>query len=142
MRLPRRRFLRLAGAAVLPAIARPALAQGYPGKPVRMIVGFSAGGTADIMARIMAQWLSERLGQPVVVENKPGATTNIGTQAVINAPPDGYTLLYITAANATNATLYETLPFNFLLDIMPFAGLVGFPLMLEVTAAVRARSMA
>jgi tripartite-type tricarboxylate transporter receptor subunit TctC len=142
VRLPRRAFLRLAGAAVLPAIARPALAQAYPGKPVRMIVGFSAGGTADIVARIMAQWLSERLGQAVIVENKPGATTNIGTQAVINAPPDGYTLLYITAANATNATLYETLPFNFLRDIVPVAGLVEFTLVLEVNAAVPARSMA
>jgi tripartite-type tricarboxylate transporter receptor subunit TctC len=141
MRLPRRGFLRLAAAAVLPAIARPALAQAYPGRPVRMIVGFSAGGTADIVARIMAQWLSERLGQAVIVENKPGATTNIGTQAVINAPPDGYTLLFITAANATNATLYETLPFNFLRDIMPVAGLVEFTLVLEVNAAVPVRSV-
>jgi tripartite-type tricarboxylate transporter receptor subunit TctC len=141
MRLPRRRFLRLAGAAVLPTIARPALAQAYPGRPVRMIVGFSAGGTADIVARIMAQWLSERLGQAVIVENKPGATTNIGTQAVINAPPDGYTLLFITAANATNATLYETLPFNFLRDIMPVAGVVEFTLVLEVNAAVPVRSV-
>jgi tripartite-type tricarboxylate transporter receptor subunit TctC len=142
MRLPRRGFLRLASSAILPVIARPAVAQNYPAKPVRMILGFSAGGTADIVARIMAQWLTERLGQPVVVENKPGATTNIATQAVINSPRDGYTLLLITAANATNATLYETLPFNFLRDITPVAGLVEFTLVLEVNAAMPVGSVA
>jgi tripartite-type tricarboxylate transporter receptor subunit TctC len=123
-------------------MARPARAQAYPIRPVRMIVGYSAGGTADIVARIMAQWLGERLGQPVVVENKPGATTNIATQAVINAPADGYTLLYVTAANATNASLYETLPFNFLHDIVPVAGFVEFTLVLEVNAAMPVRSVA
>jgi len=142
MRLHRRGFLRLAAAAALPTSACPAVAQAYPARPVRMLVGFSAGGTADIVARIIAQWLTERLGQPVVVENKPGATTNIATQAVINAPPDGYTLLFITAANATNATLYQTLPFNFLRDIAPVAGLVEFTLVLEVNAAVPVRSVA
>jgi tripartite-type tricarboxylate transporter receptor subunit TctC len=142
MRVARRRFLRLAGAASVSAMARPAVAQAYPARPVRMIVGYSAGGTADIVARILAQWLSERLGQPVVVENKPGATTNIATQAVINAPPDGYTLLYVTAANATNASLYETLPFNFLRDIVPVASFVEFTLVLEVNAAVPVRSVA
>jgi tripartite-type tricarboxylate transporter receptor subunit TctC len=142
MRLARRGFLRLASSAILPAIARPAVAQSYPARPVRMMVGFPAGGAGDIVARITAQWLSERLGQPVFVENKPGATTNIATQAVINAPPDGYTLLYITAANATNATLYETLPFNFPRDIVPVAGLVEFTLVLEVNAAMPVRSVA
>ena len=115
----RRGFLRLAAAALAPAATRPATAQAYPARPVHLVVGFAAGGAADIVARIIAQSMSERLGQPVVVENKPGATTNIATQAVINAPPDGYTLLYITAANATNATLYDRLPFNFLRDITP-----------------------
>jgi tripartite-type tricarboxylate transporter receptor subunit TctC len=142
MRVARRRFLRLAGAASVSAMARSAVAQAYPARPVRMIVGYSAGGTADIVARILAQWLSERLGQPVVVENKPGATANIATQAVINAPPDGYTLLYVTAANATNASLYETLPFNFLRDIVPVASFVEFTLVLEVNAAVPVRSVA
>jgi tripartite-type tricarboxylate transporter receptor subunit TctC len=118
------------------------VAQSYPARPVRMMVGFPAGGAGDLVARIVAQWLSERLGQPVFVENKPGATTNIATQAVINAPPDGYTLLYITAANATNATLYEALPFNFLRDIVPVAGLVEFTLVLEVNAAMPVRSVA
>jgi tripartite-type tricarboxylate transporter receptor subunit TctC len=142
MRLARRGFLRLASSAILPVIARPAVAQSYPARPVRMMVGFPAGGAGDLVARIVAQWLSERLSQPVFVENKPGATTNIATQAVINAPPDGYTLLYITAANATNATLYEALPFNFLRDIVPVAGLVEFTLVLEVNAAMPVRSVA
>jgi tripartite-type tricarboxylate transporter receptor subunit TctC len=137
----RRAFLGLAAAAALPAIARPASAQAYPTRPVRLIVGYSAGGTADIVARIIAQRLTERLGQPVVVENKPGATTNIATQAVISSAPDGHTLLYVTAANATNASLYSSLPFNFLRDIVPVAGLVEFTLVLVVNAAVPVRSI-
>jgi tripartite-type tricarboxylate transporter receptor subunit TctC len=108
---------------------------------VRLIVGHSAGGTADIVARIIAQRLTERLGQPVVVENKPGATTNIATQAVISAAPDGHTLLYVTAANATNASLYSSLPFNFLRDIVPVAGLVEFTLVLVVNAPLPVHSI-
>jgi tripartite-type tricarboxylate transporter receptor subunit TctC len=141
MTLPRRAFLRLAAAAALPISARAAAAQAYPTRPVRLIVGYSAGGTADIVARIIAQRLTERLGQPVVVENKPGATTNIATQAVIGAAPDGHTLLYVTAANATNASLYSSLPFNFLRDIVPVAGLVEFTLVLVVNAALPVHSI-
>jgi tripartite-type tricarboxylate transporter receptor subunit TctC len=137
----RRAFLRLAAAATLPVFARPAAAQAYPTRPVRLIVGYSAGGTADIVARIIAQRLTERLGQPVVVENKPGATTNIATQSVISATPDGHTLLYVTAANATNASLYSSLPFNFLRDIVPVAGLVEFTLVLVVNAALPVHSI-
>jgi tripartite-type tricarboxylate transporter receptor subunit TctC len=138
----RRAFLRLAAAATLPVITRTAAAQAYPTRPVRLIVGYSAGGTADIVARIIAQRLTERLGQPVVVENKPGATTNIATQAVIGAAPDGHTLLYVTAANATNASLYSSLPFNFMRDIVPVAGLVEFTLVLVVNAALPVHSIA
>ncbi len=141
MKLPRRAFLHLAAAAALPVSARKASAQAYPTRPVRLIVGYSAGGTADIVARIIAQRLTERLGQPVVVENKPGATTNIATQAVIGAAPDGHTLLYVTAANATNASLYSSLPFNFIRDIMPVAGLVEFTLVLVVNAALPVHSI-
>jgi tripartite-type tricarboxylate transporter receptor subunit TctC len=141
MRLPRRAFLHLAAAAALPISARSGLAQSYPTRPVRLIVGYSAGGTADIVARIIAQRLTERLGQPVVVENKPGATTNIATQAVISAAPDGHTLLYVTAANATNASLYASLPFNFMRDIVPVAGLVEFTLVLVVNAALPVHSI-
>jgi tripartite-type tricarboxylate transporter receptor subunit TctC len=141
MELPRRAVLRLAAAAMLPASARSATAQTYPTRPVRLIVGYSAGGTADIVARVIAQRLTERLGQPVVVENKAGATTNIATQAVISAPPDGHTLLYVTAANATNASLYSSLPFNFLRDIVPVSGLVEFTLVLVVNAALPVRSI-
>jgi tripartite-type tricarboxylate transporter receptor subunit TctC len=141
MRLPRRAFLALAASAALPASARSAPAQAYPTRPVRLIVGYSAGGTADIVARIIAQRLTERLGQPVVVENKPGATTNIATQAVIGAAPDGHTLLYVTAANATNASLYASLPFNFMRDIVPVAGLVEFTLVLVVNAALPVHSI-
>src|SRR5215471_7408435 len=123
MKLPRRQFLHLAvGAAALPAVSRVARAQTYPSRPVRLMVGFPAGSTSDIYARLVGQWLSERLAQPFVVENRPGAGRNIGTAAVVNAPPDGYTLLMIAAANAINATLYERLNFDFLRDIAPIAG--------------------
>src|SRR5436190_13660513 len=115
MKLPRRQFLRLAAAAAaLPAVCRSAQAQAYPARPVRIIVGFSAGGPTDITARLTAQWLSERLGRQFVVENRPGAGSNIGTEAVVNAPADGYTLLLVGATNAINATLYEKLSFNFI----------------------------
>src|SRR5712691_6329325 len=113
MKLPRREFLRLAaGAAALPAASRIARAQAYPSRPVRIIVGFAPGGGMDIMARLIGQWLSERFGQQFVIENRPGAGTNIATEAVVNAPPDGYTLLLAGASAAINATLYEKLNFN------------------------------
>jgi tripartite-type tricarboxylate transporter receptor subunit TctC len=119
MKVPRRTFLQLAaGAAALPAISRVAGAQTYPMRPVRIIV-FAAGGPTDIVARLMAQWLSEHLGQEFVVENRPGAASNIGTEAALRAPPDGYTLLLVTSTNAVNVTFYENLNFNFMTDIAP-----------------------
>jgi tripartite-type tricarboxylate transporter receptor subunit TctC len=120
MKLPRRQFLHLAaGAAALPAMSRIAKAQTYPSRRVRIIVGFPAGGVADIYARLIGQWLSERLGQPFVIENRPGAGSNIATEVVVHGPPDGYTLLLVYSANAINATLYDKLNFNFLRDIAP-----------------------
>src|SRR5262245_64012986 len=117
MKLPRRQFLHLAaGAAALPAVSRLAWAQAYPTQPVRIIVGVAPGGPTDILARLMGQWLSERLGQPFVIENRPGAGSNIGTEAVVRAPADGYTLLLVGPASAINATLYDKLSFNFLRD--------------------------
>ena len=143
MKLPRRNFLHLAaGAAALPAVSRIAWAQAYPSRPVRWVIGFPAGGGADIVARIMARWLSERLGQQVIIENKPGAGMIIATQTVVNSPPDGYTLLWVGTSNAVNATLYENLPFNFLRDIAPVAGLVVYPLVLEVNASVGLKTVA
>src|SRR5262245_9681642 len=118
--LLRRQFLHLAmGAAALPVVPRLAWAQVYPTRPVRIIVGFPSGGGADIMARLMGQWLSERLGQPFVIENRPGAASNVAAEAVVRAPPDGYTLFLVTSVNAVNATLYEKLKFNFFSDIAP-----------------------
>src|SRR5215813_2432929 len=118
MKLPRRAFLHLAaGAAALPTVSHFAWAQSYPIRPVRLIVGFAAGGTTDITARLIGQWLSERLGQQFVIENRTGAATNIATEAVARAPADGYTLLLVTASNAINATLYDKLSFNFIRDI-------------------------
>jgi tripartite-type tricarboxylate transporter receptor subunit TctC len=130
MKFPRRRFLQLAaGAAVLPTASRIAKAQAYPARALRLIIGYPPGGSADITARLTAQWLSERLGQPVIVENRPGAATNLATEAVVRAPADGYTLLLVAPANAINATLYEKdkLSFNFLQDIVPVAGIIRFP---------------
>jgi len=128
MNLPRRQFLHLAaGVAALPTISRVAWAQAYPTRPVRFIVGFAPGGAADIMARLIGQWLSERLGQQFVVENRPGASTNIATEAVMRAKPDGYTLLWVTPANAINATLYDKLNFNFIRDIAPVASILRQP---------------
>jgi len=127
MKLPRRNFLHLvAGAAALSAMSRLARAQAYPSRPVRIIVGFAAGGSADILARLMGQWLSERLGQPFVIENRPGAGSNIGTEAVVRAPPDGYTLLLASSANAIAATLYDRLNFDFTRDIAPVAGVARY----------------
>jgi tripartite-type tricarboxylate transporter receptor subunit TctC len=128
MTLPRRRFLHwAAGAAILPAVSRTASAQTYPTRPVHLIVPFVAGGSTDIVARLIGQWLSERLGQPFVIENRPGAGSNIGTEMVVRAPPDGYTLLMVGAPNAINATLYEKLPFNFISDTVPIAGIISIP---------------
>jgi tripartite-type tricarboxylate transporter receptor subunit TctC len=142
MTITRRRFAILTGAAAAPlAAVRIARSQGYPARPVRLIVGFPAGGAADITARLIGQWLSERLGQPIVIENRPGAGTNIGTEAVVKAAPDGYTLLLISAANTINATLYERLNFNFIRDIAPVAGLIRGPLVMEVHPSVPARTV-
>jgi hypothetical protein len=122
MKLPRRQFLHLAAAAAaLPAVSRVARAQAYPTRPVRIIVGFAAGGPNDILARLMGQWLSEQLGQPFVTENRTGAATNIATEAVVRAPPDGYTILLASTTNAINAALYDKLTFNFIRDIAPVA---------------------
>jgi tripartite-type tricarboxylate transporter receptor subunit TctC len=133
MKLPRRQFLHLAaGAAALPAISRIARAQTYPSRPVRIVVGFPAGSASDIIARLTGQWLQERLGQPFVIENRPGAANNIATEAVVRARPDGYTLLLAGDANATNATFYEKLNFNFIRDIEAVAGLVHFPTIILV----------
>jgi tripartite-type tricarboxylate transporter receptor subunit TctC len=142
MNLPRRRFLQLASvAAGLAPLSRIARAQAYPSRPVRLIVPLPPGGAADIVARLMGRWL-ERLGQPIIVENKPGAGTNVGVQAVISSPPDGYTLLLVGTASAISATLYEKLPFNFLQDVTPVAGLVRFPLVMEVNRLVPAATVA
>ena len=142
MTLPRRHFLRLAaGAAALPASSRFGWAQSYPSRPVRIIVGFAAGGGVDILARLMGQWLSERLGQPCIVENRPGAGTNIGTEAVVRSPPDGYTLLLVNAANAINVTFYEKLSFNFIRDIAPIASIMRQPIAMLVNPSVPAKSV-
>jgi tripartite-type tricarboxylate transporter receptor subunit TctC len=124
MKLPRRNFLHLAaGAAALPAVSRIAWAQAYPTRPVRIVVTFPAGSTSDILARLIGQWLQDRLGQPFVIENRPGAGGTIGTEAVVRASPDGYTLLLIAGAHTVNATLYDKLSFNFIRDIAPVAGI-------------------
>src|SRR6266487_1856800 len=142
MKIPRRQFLYLAaGAAVLPALSRIARAQAYPARPVRIIVGFSAGGTTDIIARLIAQGLSERLGQQFIIENRPGASANLATEAVVRAPADGYTLLALVATNAINATLYDKLSFNLTRDIAPVAGLIRSPLVLEVHPSVPVKTV-
>src|SRR5437899_3132801 len=133
MKLPRRQFLYLAaGAAALPAVSRIARAQTYPSRPVRWIVPFPPGGAAALTASFIGRWMSERLGQPFVIENRPGAGANIGTEAVVRATPDGYTLLLVSVANTVNATLYEKLNFNFIRDIAGVAGLIRGPLVMEV----------
>jgi tripartite-type tricarboxylate transporter receptor subunit TctC len=143
MKLPhRRQFLRLAaGAAALPVVSRSARAQTYPSRPVRMIVGFTAGGPGDILARLIGQWLSERLGKPLFIENRPGAASNIGTEVVVRSPPDGHTLLLISSANFINATLYEKLNFNFIRDIAPVASIVHVPNVMEVNPSVPVKTV-
>jgi tripartite-type tricarboxylate transporter receptor subunit TctC len=142
MKLPRRQFLRLAaGAAALPAISRIAMAQAWPTRPVRIIVGFAAGGTPDIVARLMGQWLSERLGQQFVVENRPGGGGNIATEVVVRSPPDGYTLLLTGPNNAINATLYDKLNFNFIRDIAPIASISREPHIMLVNPSVPATTI-
>src|SRR5215470_7937487 len=142
MKLPRRKFLHLAaGAAALPTVSHLAWAQAYPTRPVRIIVGFAPSGATDIMARLIGQWLSERLGQQFIVENRPGAASNIGTEAVVNAPPDGYTLLVATVVNAINATLYDKLSFNLIRDIAPVASIHREPFLVEVNPSVLVRTL-
>jgi tripartite-type tricarboxylate transporter receptor subunit TctC len=142
MKLPRRTFLHLAaGAAALPAMSRIARAQAYPTRPVRWVVGAAAGSSPDIIARLMGQWLSERLGQQIVIDNRPGAGTNIATQAVVTAPPDGYTLLFCSTAGAINATLYDKLNFNFTRDIAPVASIVRLPLVMVINPSFPAKTV-
>ena len=142
MKLPRRQFLHLAtGAAALSGISRIARAQAYPSRPVRIIVGFTAGGNFDLTARLISQWLSQRLGQQFIVENRPGASTNIATEAVVRAPADGYTLLLGGAVNAINATFYERLNFDFIRDIAPVASLIRFPNVIDFNPSFPAKTI-
>ena len=142
MKLPRRKFLHLAaGAAVLPIVPSFAWAQTYPTRPVRIIVGFAPGGAADIMARLIGQWLSEHLGQQFVVENRPGAAGNIATEGVVRSPPDGYTLLLANSVNAINATLYDKLNFNLIRDIAPVASIHREPNVMEVNPSVPVKTV-
>jgi tripartite-type tricarboxylate transporter receptor subunit TctC len=142
MKLPRRKLLHLAaGAAALPALSRIARAQAYPSRPVRLVVGAPAGGGFDIVARLMGQWLSERLGQQFVIENRPGGGSNIAAEAVVRAPADGYTLLFVTAANAINATLYEKLSFDLSRDIAPVAGIMRLPEVMVVNPSLPAKTI-
>lgn len=145
MQLPRRRFLQTAagaaGAAALPAMPRLARADGYPSRPVRLIVTVPAGGSPDIIGRLIGEWLSQRLGQPFVVENRPGASANIGTELVVNAPPDGGTLLLAMSANAINGSLYRHLNFNFIRDTVPVASIARIPLVMDVNVSVPARTV-
>jgi tripartite-type tricarboxylate transporter receptor subunit TctC len=142
MKRRRRQFLQMAAsAASLPVVSRVAWAQTYPMRPVRWILGFPPGGPTDIVVRLIGQYLAEKTGQPFVIENRPGAGGNLATQAVVNATPDGYTILAIAHANAINATLYQNLPFNFIRDIAPVAGLVQMPNVLEVHPSVPAKTV-
>jgi tripartite-type tricarboxylate transporter receptor subunit TctC len=139
----RRRFLRLSAAfAAASSLARPALAQSWPSRPIRFVIPFPAGGSTDIVGRIIAQWLSERLGQAVIVENKAGGGTNIAVQAVVRAAPDGYTLLYTVVTNTINPSLYKSLPFDFQRDIAPVAALAELPLVMDITASLPVQTLA
>jgi tripartite-type tricarboxylate transporter receptor subunit TctC len=142
MKAHRRKALQVAAlAGAFALVPQLAMAQAYPAKPLRWIVGFPPGGGADIISRIMAPWLSERLGQPVIVENKPGASTNISIQTVVNSPPDGYTLLFVAASAAVNATLFDKLPFSLVRDIAPVSGLIDFPLVMVANPSLPAKSV-
>jgi tripartite-type tricarboxylate transporter receptor subunit TctC len=142
VKLSRRRLLDLAaGAAALPAVSRAAWSQAYPSRPVRFIVGFPAGNAPDIIARLMGQWLSERLGQQLVIENRPGAGSNIATEAALSAPADGYTLLMIVLTNVLNATLYTNLKFNFMRDMTPVAGIADAPYLVVVNPSFPAKTV-
>jgi tripartite-type tricarboxylate transporter receptor subunit TctC len=142
MKLPRRNFLHLAaGAAALPAVPRLAWTQAYPTRPVRLVIGAPPGGGHDIFARLMGQWLSERLGQPFVIDNRPGGSENIATEAVVRSSPDGYTILLVTSTNAINTTLYEKLSFNFNRDIAPVAGITRVPEVMVVNLSVPAKTV-
>jgi tripartite-type tricarboxylate transporter receptor subunit TctC len=138
----RRNLLRLAALSAASTLTRPARAQSWPTRPIRFVIPFPAGGSTDIIGRIMAQWLSERLGQAVIVENKPGGGTNIAVQSVVHAAPDGYTLLYTVVTNTINPSLYKSLPFDFQRDIAAVAGLAELPLVMEVTPSLPARTLA
>jgi tripartite-type tricarboxylate transporter receptor subunit TctC len=141
MQVPRRQFLQLSAGAAALAVSRFAWAQAYPSRPVRLIVPFPPGGGAEICARLIGQWLSERLGQPFIIDNRPGAGTNIGTEAVVRAPPDGHTLLLVNAANAINATLYDQFSFNFIRDIAPVDGIMRVPSVMVVHPSLPAKSV-
>jgi tripartite-type tricarboxylate transporter receptor subunit TctC len=142
MKFPRRKFLRLVGAAVaFPTVSGIAMAEAYPTRPVRLIIGYPPGGSADITARLMGQWLSERLGQPFVIENRPGAGTNLATEAAVRATPDGYTLFLVAPANAINATLYDKLNYNFIRDIAAVAGIIRFPNIVVVNSSVPVKTI-
>jgi tripartite-type tricarboxylate transporter receptor subunit TctC len=141
MKHARRRFLRLAAAAAMPVLSSVASAQAYPARPIRILVGFPAGGTPDILARIIGQWLQDRLGQPVVVEDRPGASSNIATEAVVRSPPDGYTLLSVASPNAINAAVYDKLNYNFLRDIAPIASITRLPDIMVVNPEFPAKTV-
>src|SRR5215471_3592325 len=137
MKFPRRTFLHLAaGAAALPAVSRIAWAQAYPTRPVRIIVPYPPGGAPDIVARLMGQWISDRLGQQFIIENRPGAGGNIGNETAVRAPADGYTLLYVVTANAISPALFDKLNFNFLHDIAPVGGVLRVPNLVSVTPSL------
>src|SRR5215468_1101753 len=143
MNLPRRQFLRLAvGAVALPAASHTVWAEGYPTRPVHIIIGAPPGGPTDTSARLIGQWLSERLGQSFIIDNRPGAGTNIGTEAVVRAPADGHTLLLVSTANAINATFYDKLNFNFIRDIAPVASIIRQPFVMLVNPSVPAKTVA
>src|SRR5215207_3189693 len=142
MKYQRRQFLQLlAGAAALPATSSIASAQAYPSRPVRLVIGYTPGGSADLTSRLMGQWLSEKVGQSFVIENRPGGGTNIATEQVLRATPDGYTLLLVAPANAINATLYDKLPFDFMKEMEPIAGIIRFPNVVVVHPSLPIKSI-
>jgi tripartite-type tricarboxylate transporter receptor subunit TctC len=142
MKIPRRQFLQFAGAVVAgPILSQTAHAIDYPVKPIRWIIGYPAGGSADTVSRILAQWLTERLGQPIIIENKPGAATNISLQAAINSPPDGYTMVYLGTSATVNPSFFESLPFDVLRDIAPVSGVADFPFVFVVNKSIQAKNV-